>query len=146
MRRRGALVTFVRWARGVVAGALLPACGSHPPILPTPYQAFTNAEGAIPGGYIDRSLGPGTYVITFRGDQATLWEDTLAYAHRRARELCPAGYDALAEQDVSAEIQGDGRTVAVRLGYTTIVKHSPGAITQLPRARLEIRCKVTVPG
>ena len=122
-----------------VAAALV-ACASDP-ILPTPYQAFTTAAGATPGGYIDRPLAPGEYVITFRGDQATLWEDALSYAHRRAGELCPSGYDTLSEQDVSAEEQGEGRTVATRIGSTTIARHKPGQVTHLPRARLHVRCK-----
>jgi hypothetical protein len=131
MRRFGALVTF---------GWGIAACASAP-ILPTPYQAFTNAEGAIPGGYIDRPLGPGEYIITFRGDQATLWEDALSYAHQRARDLCPAGYDTLAQQDVSVESHGAGRTTAVQLGYAIVVRNHAGAVTRFPRAQLQIRCK-----
>jgi hypothetical protein len=128
-------------AQGVGLFALLFAAGCAEARYPTPYQPFTEAEGVVPGGYIDRPLGPGEYVVTFHGDQYTLWEDALSYAHRRAGELCPSGYETLAEQDVSAEAQSGDRFVAVWVGYTTIVKHRPGQITQLPRARIQVRCK-----
>jgi hypothetical protein len=120
--------------------ALTAACASAP-ILPTPYQAFTQAEGAIPGGYIDRPLGPGEYVITFRGDQATLWEDALSYAHRRAAELCPGGYVALSQRDISVDVQGGGSSVGTSLGYVVIVDHRPGRVTRFPRTQIQVRCK-----
>src|SRR5487761_2609707 len=129
------------WIRRLTIG-LLPlsaACASDP-ILPTPYQAYTRAEGSIPGGYIDRPLGPGDYIITFRGDQATLWEDTLSYAHRRAAELCPRGYDTFSQQDISADEEGASRTVGTRIGNTVVVKHRPGVVTHLPRAQIQVRC------
>lgn len=116
------------------------ACASEPR-LPTPYQAFTQAKDAIPGGYIDRPLSPGEYIVTFRGDQYTLWEDTLAYAHRRARELCPGGYDTLSQQDVSANQQREGRAVGYVIGSIAVVQQSPGRVTHLPRAQLQVRCK-----
>ena len=119
--------------------ALTASCASDP-MLPTPYQAYTLAEGSIPGGYIDRPLGPGEYIITFRADPATLWEDTLSYAHRRAAELCPGGYETVSQQDVSADEQGASRSVGTRIGNTVIVKHRPGAVTHLPRAQLQVRC------
>ena len=120
--------------------ALSAACASDP-MLPTPYQAFTQAEGAIPGGYFDRPLGPREYIITFRGDQYTLWEDALSYSYRRAQELCPAGYETLSQQDVSLDVQGGSRSVGTTIGYVTVVQHRPGRVTRLPRAQLQIRCK-----
>jgi hypothetical protein len=133
------------FAEGVAVLAVLFAAGCAEARYPTPYQPFTQADGAVPGGYIDRPLGPGEYVVTFRGDQYTLWEDALSYAHRRAGELCPVGYDTLAEPDVSADEEGAGRPVAVWIGYTTVLKHRPGRVAQLPRARIQIRCKGAPP-
>src|SRR4029077_15534831 len=98
MRRSVGLV----WGGALV---LLVAACDEPPKSPTPYQPFTNQEGAIPGGYIDRDLGHGEHVITFRGNIYTLWEDVLAYARHRADEVCPGGYVPLSEEDVSAETQ-----------------------------------------
>jgi hypothetical protein len=120
--------------------ALSAACASNP-TLPTPYQAFTQAEGAIPGGYIDRPLGPGEHIVTFRGDQYTLFEDALSYSHRRAQELCPAGYDTLSQQDVSLNEQAGSRAVGTTFGYVTIVRLRPGRVTHFPRAQLQVRCK-----
>jgi len=129
------------FAEGVAVFALLFATGCEEARYPTPYQPFTQADGAVPGGYVDRPLGPGEYVVTFRGDQYTLWEDALSFAHRRAGELCHSGYDTLTEPDVSADEQSDGRRAAVWIGYTTVVRHRPGRIVQLPRARIQVRCK-----
>ena len=108
---------------------------------PTPYQAFTTEEGAVPGGYIDRPLGPGEYVVTFRGDQYTLSEDVMSYAHRRARELCPGGYDTLAQGDVSKEVYGGGSGIGVNVGYAVVVNHRRGWVVRFPRYELQIRCK-----
>jgi hypothetical protein len=133
-------------AEGVAALALLFSAGCQEARYPTPYQPFTQADGAVPGGYIDRPLGPGEYAVTFRGDEYTVWEDALSFAHRRAGELCPSGYETLGEPDVSPDQESGGRAAAIWIGYTTAVKHRLGRVAQVPRARIQVRCKTAPPG
>lgn len=142
MRRMG---RFSRWAgaaaRCAAVGTLLSACWASVPEGPTPYQRFTQDEGRIPGGFFDRYLGDGVYIVTFRGNPSTLYEDTVVFAHRRARELCSGPFDTVSEENVSAAEQADDRATAVRVGYTTVVRHRHGRTTVYPRVSLRVHCR-----
>jgi hypothetical protein len=55
---------------------------------PTPYQRL-GAEG----GYSDKRLAPGRYLVRVRVNQHTSHAKLLEYFDRRASELCPRGWD-----------------------------------------------------
>lgn len=56
----------------------------------TPYQQM-----GYRGGYSDRRIAENTYVIRARVNGFTGEDTAVEYAHRRAGELCPAGYDVI---------------------------------------------------
>jgi hypothetical protein len=66
----------------VVAVAIVAACG-------TPYQSM----GWYRGGYEDTHMGGRQHLVHVEVNGYTSSATALAYAHRRAREICPAGYD-----------------------------------------------------
>jgi hypothetical protein len=142
---RSGLLTFAALSVARAASAVLAVgCGSAPPapLPPTPYQPFTN-QGPINGGYIDRDLGNGMYVVTFRGNVSTLYEDVLSMAYDRAREVCPGGYETVSVQDVSAEVDNGTATANGIPGHYTI--EEPTRYT-MPRARVVVRCHTSAPG
>ena len=55
----------------------------------TPYQQM----GWSGYGYKDEAVGPGRYLVTVKVNSGTERGTALEYVHRRAGELCPAGYD-----------------------------------------------------
>jgi hypothetical protein len=74
--------------------ALLTGCS------PVPYKPVTGLLGSAKDGYMDREMAPGVHVIEVRqvgGFQFIFnYDDTIEafirHWHRRAGELCPAGY------------------------------------------------------
>lgn len=56
----------------------------------TPYQ-----PKGFSGGYSDQELGAGRYAVDVQVNSYTSQGTALEYAHRRAGELCPAGYDVV---------------------------------------------------
>lgn len=56
----------------------------------TPYQSM-----GFTGGYRDQQIGPNEYEITVKVNGFTDRGTALEYLHRRADELCPAGYDIM---------------------------------------------------
>lgn len=59
----------------------------------TPYQ-----QRGFSGGYEDTMLSPGVYLIEVNVNGYTSGATAFAYAHRRASELCPSGYDEISGQ------------------------------------------------
>lgn len=78
-----------------IALVLLAACG-------TPYQSM----GWFRGGYEDKTLAPRQFLVRVEVNGYTSASTALEYAHRRARELCPAGYDV---QDSKTGEHGAGK-------------------------------------
>jgi hypothetical protein len=72
----------VNWRFVVVAGVGI-GCG-------TPYQ-----PKGFSGGYSDTELGAGRYSVDVQVNSFTSQGTALEYAHRRAGDLCPAGYDVI---------------------------------------------------
>jgi hypothetical protein len=130
---------------------LLAGCGRAPvPVQPTPYQPFNpkqteGPDGEAAGGYIDAVLQPGVYLVTFRGSTTTLAETVIAYAYRRAAELCggQGRFDVTNEEDVSkvrAETTSSAR--AYGSGPWAVARGtSETDETVWPRRRLTVRCK-----
>ena len=89
----------------VVAALLLSGCS------PVPYQPASGDLGDARNGYLDEQIAPGTYVIEVRqlGRMAFVlnYDETITafkqHWHRRAKELCPAGY--LGEPEVLLPIE-----------------------------------------
>lgn len=52
-----------------------------------------------PGGYLDKEIAPGVYVIEVleQGGYSITVNDLVPHWERRAAELCPGGYDGMAE-------------------------------------------------
>lgn len=55
------------------------------------------------GGYSDTQLGPGRYSVDVQVNSYTSQGTALEYAHRRAGELCPAGYDVVDESKAQSD-------------------------------------------
>lgn len=68
----------------------------------TPYQRM-----GLSGGYDDKRLGNGDYVVTVKVNGFTDRATALEYLHRRAGELCPDGYKLVDRTDGD---NGDFRT------------------------------------
>ena len=96
----------------------------------TPYQR----EDAL-GGYTDKRLPNGDYLIAVRVNGYTSRGAAFEYLHRRAGELCPAGYDVIdrtggdngadngwetthkPEEDAVVRCHAGGPTPVVAAGY-----------------------------
>lgn len=77
----------------------------------TPYRP----AGSIGGnGYRDSEIGPGIHMIEVRVTPRTGYAVAHQYAHRRARELCPNGYDlADSSTTTSTAVYASSGTVMV---------------------------------
>lgn len=105
------------WAALVVAAA---GCA-------TPFQ-----RNGVRGGYDEEELGPGHYLVTFRGNGYTSRSTVKTFLHRRAKQLCPEGY-AVEDSDASS-----------RTSQTIYQKNGLGGVTatnvQRSEASVVIRC------
>ncbi len=122
------------------------ACGGPPPVLPTPYQPYRQRQTAEhpAGGYLDEELGPGMYLVTFRGSTATPDDDVVAYSYQRAAELCggPGSFDVLKDEDKSrVRTETESRAGAWgNGGFAWAHGTSETTETVWPRHRLTVRC------
>lgn len=73
----------------------------------TPYQQM----GWGGYGYKDEAVGPGRYVVTVKVNSSTERGTALEYVHRRAGELCPAGYDVVSSSSGDEDAPGAGTHV-----------------------------------
>jgi hypothetical protein len=92
-------------AAGLLALMSILACQHSDPQVPTPYQPLD-----AHGGYTDVPLPDGRWLVSFRANGWTLPEDVRAMARRRAGEICPKGYDALSEENVSPAETADDQS------------------------------------
>lgn len=88
----------------------------------TPYQRM----GTL-GGYDDKQLPNGDYIVTVKVNGYTDRATALEYMHRRAGELCPGGYDLIDRTD------GDNGGVVVSRGHVSQ--------TRKPEVDGVVRCK-----
>lgn len=90
----------------------------------TPYQ-----RQGFSGGYTDNQIGPNTWSVTVNVNSYTSRGTALEYAHRRAGELCPEGYDIV-----------DGTS-----GQSDFYVRTGNTVQNLPKAEvgLIVRCKTT---
>jgi hypothetical protein len=56
----------------------------------TPYQS-----AGLRGGYSERPIGPGRWIITAKGNGFTSRSTMTEHTYRRAAELCPQGFHPL---------------------------------------------------
>jgi len=88
----------------------------------TPYQ-----RSGFSGGYTDNQIGPNTWSITVNVNSYTSKGTALEYAHRRAGELCPEGYEMI-----------DGTS-----GQSDFYVRTGNTVQNLPKAEvgLIVQCK-----
>lgn len=68
----------------------------------TPYQAK-----GFRGGVSERYLGPGRWFVSVEVNAYTSRSTAMEYFHRRAYELCPAGYD-MVDRDANTRYTNSG--------------------------------------
>jgi hypothetical protein len=73
--------------RRVIEVILLCACLSA---CATGYQKYS-----LTGGYKDKDLGDGKYLVEYYGNGTTSEETVEEYWSQRASELCPSGFETL---------------------------------------------------
>lgn len=126
---------------GLFALSPLLACEEPARQVPTPYQPLK-----ANGGYTERAIGDGLWLVTFRGNGLTQIEDVQAMAHQRANELCsPNGYETLVERDMSVTETGDDHSRCVVVDGVVYCRHSPSETITRPRWQIEAQSK-TPPG
>ncbi len=113
--------TLITWAIAGLLTTSLAACA-------TPY----GERGLMGVGYDQSEIEPGLYFLDYTGDQYHSMAKVVGYWHRRARELCPDGFQVMdREQGV-----GPGGAAIAATG-------SGGAVAglfQYPRYTGYIRC------
>ena len=131
----------------IVVGVVGACAPSEPPVEPTPYQAYDglSAPGHPPGGYYSAELGPGVYLVTFRGTVATSEETVSAFANRRAAELCGGDhrFEVLEDRhlsNVEERVEASGENVG---GHPWMDVHGDAQPSKPagPRRRLLVRCE-----
>jgi hypothetical protein len=127
-----------------VVGACAP---SEPPVEPTPYQAYDSlsAAGHPPGGYYSVELGPGVYLVTFRGTVATSEETVSAFANRRAAELCGGDhrFKVLDDRDLShveERAEANGENIGGS-AWADVHGDAQPSKPAGPQRRLVVRCE-----
>lgn len=93
----------------VLLGSVLAGCAT---MQPTPYQQAD--PGLLEGrqGYLDERTAPGRYIVEYAdiGGPGFSVDRNREYWHRRAAELCPAGF----EGEPETIPPGDARIAAFR--------------------------------
>jgi hypothetical protein len=136
-----------RCGLAVLAAMLVGCAGSDIPVEPTPYQPYNAdpAPGHPAGGYLNNRLMDNVYLVTFRGTVATAQESVIAYAYRRAAEICGGDrrFEILKDEDVS-KVEQETETRGAGFGGYGIVQIDAKSETYRnvwPRRRLTVRCK-----
>jgi hypothetical protein len=139
MRRRGGDIDKATRTLAIVS--MLAGCaGSDIPVEPTPYQEYNPTPSAEhpAGGYLSEEIAHNTYLVTFRGTTVTDQDTVIAYAYRRAAELCGGDnrFAMLNDEDAS-KVEDETR-------YRGLSSVEPTGHTYhkiWPRRRLTVRCK-----
>ncbi|MBX3159539.1 MAG: hypothetical protein KF773_26445 [Deltaproteobacteria bacterium] len=101
---------------------LMATIGAAGAACATPYQPM-----GFTGGYADRRMPNGDYLVTVKVNGFTDRATAMEYLHRRAGEICPQGYDLI---DRSS---GDNGGITVTRSYISETKK--------PEENAVVRCK-----
>jgi hypothetical protein len=119
----GATATAIRALWTFLLAGLASCAAEQEHVGPTPYGPY-----GPHGGYTDQPLGDNRYIVSFRGNAYTPSETAVAYAYRRAGEVCRGSFDVVSQHDFSkVEVTAD-QSVA----HVSSVK---------PRQQLVVQCK-----
>ena len=91
------------------------------------------------GGYYNYNAGD-VIVVGFAGNAFTPKEQTEIWAHQRAAEVCPRGYQTLQTRDETIESRGPSTTNCSGNSYSARCTTSEGNVQTKPDTQLRIKC------